>query len=406
MIRNIKLIVLGTCCLFLIPMLSCFAQDNNVHHFSEALDWLQQRGAEQIRDCRRLMDNGVAAYPPQVGIGYNAFWLRDYVYILEGCAAEIPEKDLRDAVQLFLNAQTKDGVCVDCVKYDGTPIYKPGYGSMGTNPVADGSQFTVAVVYLTWKQLHDNSLLDTKTLDKLRLAMNAVPKNPQTGLVWINPQVDWDRCPYGFHDTVRKKGDVLFESLLYFEAAQRLAEMFEAAKRPDDAEHFRKEADSVSNRINEIFWDENLSLYRAATIQCREGDIWGNAFAVWLNIAPPERTKQIAQYFLKHYNGLVFEGQIRMLPPNVYWEAGCERDVYQNGAYWGTATGWFAWTLHHVDPKKAEQTIVDLVNGYRRTNCPEWVFGQTIRLPKYMSSVTLPIAPLRQIITINTQQDK
>jgi hypothetical protein len=348
------------------------------------------------------MDDGVTVtYPPQVGNGYSAFWLRDYAYILESCAAEIPEKDLRNAVTLFLNAQQKDGACVDCIKYDGTPIYKPGFGSMGTNPVADGSQFTVAVVYLTWKQLKDDSLLDTKTLDKLSLAMNVVPKNLETGLVRIDPQADWDRCPYGFHDTVRKKGDVFFESLLYFEAAQRLAEMFEVAKRQEDAEHFRKEADLVKNRINKIFWDEKLSLYRAATIQCCEGDIWGSAFAVWLNVAPQEKAEQIAQYFLKHYDGLVFEGQIRMLPANVYWERGCERDTYQNGAYWGTATGWFVWTLHRADPKKAEQTIIDLVNGYRRTGSPEWVFGQTVRLPKYMSSVTLPIVQVRQMVNRN-----
>ncbi|MDR3198352.1 MAG: hypothetical protein LBU34_10845, partial [Planctomycetaceae bacterium] len=126
-------------------------------------------------------------------------------------------------------------------------------------------------------QLKDNTLLDTKTLDKLSLAMSVVPKNPETGLVRIDPQSDWDRCSYGFHDSVRKKGDVFFESLLYFEAAQRLAEMFEAAKRQEDAERFRKEADSVKNQINKIFWDEKLSLYRAATIQSCEGDIWGSA---------------------------------------------------------------------------------------------------------------------------------
>ena len=55
----------------------------------------------------------------------------------------------------------------------------------------DGSQFTVAVVYLTWKATADASLLSAETLDKLALAlalaMEAVPRDPATGLVFIAP---------------------------------------------------------------------------------------------------------------------------------------------------------------------------------------------------------------------------
>ena len=48
---------------------------------------------------------------------------------------------------------------VDCVKFDGTLIYQPGYGSMGKNPVADGSQFTVAVAWHTYQKTRDDKLL-------------------------------------------------------------------------------------------------------------------------------------------------------------------------------------------------------------------------------------------------------
>ena len=50
------------------------------------------------------MDSGVAAFPPQVGIGYEAFWLRDYAYMLEGCSEAFTDKELREACQLFVNA--------------------------------------------------------------------------------------------------------------------------------------------------------------------------------------------------------------------------------------------------------------------------------------------------------------
>ena len=51
----------------------------------EAVGWLQTKSREMIPTSRRTMKNGVAAFPPQAGGGYEAFWLRDYEYMLEGC---------------------------------------------------------------------------------------------------------------------------------------------------------------------------------------------------------------------------------------------------------------------------------------------------------------------------------
>ena len=52
----------------------------------EAVRWLEAKSKEMIRASRRTMKSGIAAFPPQVGSGYEAFWLRDYAYMLEGCA--------------------------------------------------------------------------------------------------------------------------------------------------------------------------------------------------------------------------------------------------------------------------------------------------------------------------------
>lgn len=43
-----------------------------------------------------------------------------------------------------------------------------------------------------------------------------------------------DRCPYGFTDAVGKRGDQLFDSLLFIQAARRLGEMLTALARPDE----------------------------------------------------------------------------------------------------------------------------------------------------------------------------
>ena len=119
----------------------------------EAAAWLNSASRRMIHDCRRDMtDPKIDAFPPQVGCYYEAFWLRDYAYMLEGCADAFTDKQLLDACRLFLDKAAADGSGVDCVKFDGTAIYKPGYGTMGENPVADGGPFTVNVAYLTWKQ--------------------------------------------------------------------------------------------------------------------------------------------------------------------------------------------------------------------------------------------------------------
>ena len=102
----------------------------------DAVRWLEAKSKEMIRASRRTMNSGIAAFPPQVGSGYEAFWLRDYAYMLEGCAEAFSDRELRDACLLFVNSIAADGAGVDCVKFDGTVIYKPGYGTMGENPVA------------------------------------------------------------------------------------------------------------------------------------------------------------------------------------------------------------------------------------------------------------------------------
>ena len=101
---------------------------------TESVTWLEKEAHRIIRASRRTMKDGTAAFPPQVGIGYDAFWLRDYEYTLEGLIDAYTDQELTDACRLFIRSLHADGAGVDCVKFDGTPIYQPGYGSMGENP--------------------------------------------------------------------------------------------------------------------------------------------------------------------------------------------------------------------------------------------------------------------------------
>jgi len=371
---------------------------------SEAVTWLEGEAQRIIRASKRTMADGTAAFPPQVGLGYEAFWLRDYEYTLEGSIASYSDKELTDACRLFVRKLRADGAGTDCVKFDGTAIYRPGFGSLGTHPVADGSQFTVSVAWHTYSRTQDSELL-AEIIEPLVKTMHAVPRHPDTGLVHIVPGEPQDRCPYGFTDTIGKQGDVLFCSLLYVQACRQLGDLLDALDRDEEARRWRETGRRITRSIDAIFWDPNVGLFRAATVQCREHDIWGSAFAVYLGVASDKQAQAIATYFQQHYGDIVQAGQIRHLPGGVHWEkARCAPDTYQNGAYWATPTGWFVYTLDLVDPALADQTVIDMVRHFQVHGACEWIFGDRRQLPHYLASAALPLAGIRAMLDRRDRQ--
>lgn len=393
------LLVLSLALIFPAVPIRAQAQEAATMTVSEAVTWLEQEAHRIIVASKRTMNDGTAAFPPQVGIGYEAFWLRDYAYTLEGAVDAYSDKELTDACRLFVRSMDANGAGVDCVKFDGTPIYMPGYGSMGDYPVADGSQFTVDVAWHTWRKTKDRPLLE-EIIEPLVKTMKAVPRSAENGLVHIKPGdgKTWDRCPYGFTDTIRKEGDVLFCSLLYVQAERQLADLLEALGRSGEANGWKADSERMAESIRNIFWDAGTGLFRAATHRCREHDVWGSAFAVFLGVADEAQAKRVAAYFKDHYGELVQEGQLRHLPGGVYWEQGCERDTYQNGGYWATPTGWFVYALNLADPALADRTVVDMVASFQETGACEWIFGEKRVLPNYLASAALPLDGIRAML--------
>ena len=372
--------------------------------FGAAVAWLQAKSTAMIHACRRRTTSGIAAFPPQVGGGYEAFWLRDYAYMLEGNAAAFTPQELKDACRFFLAGQRADGAMVDCIKFDGTPCYMPGYGTMGRNPVADGSQFAVDVAWHTFQQRHDTNLVSS-TLSALVKGMQAVPRNPATGLVHIKPGPEHDRCPYGFTDAIRKQGDELFCSLLWVQASRQLADLFKAVGRSDEASQWQGEANRAAQQIREVFWDPQVGLFRAATVVCKQPDIWGSAFGVYLGVATPEQAQAVARYFQAHYRDIVKRGQLRHLPGGQHWEAtaGVAPGTYQNGAYWATPVGWFVYTLDLTDPALAERTVVDLVRDFIATGDEnECINDGYANVSHYVASTSLPLEGIRAMLNRRT----
>ena len=66
--------------------------------------WLAQEAERVIRASLRTMDYGTAAFPPQAGSGYEAFWLRDYGYTLEGAVDVYSDQELSEVCRLFVRS--------------------------------------------------------------------------------------------------------------------------------------------------------------------------------------------------------------------------------------------------------------------------------------------------------------
>ncbi len=359
------------------------------------ISWLESESACMIHRARRKMNKGTAAFPPQVGSGYEAFWLRDYAYTLEGSIDAYNEKELLDALKLFMRGLEREGTGVDCIKFDGTPVYKPGYGTMGLKPVTDGTPFTVDVAWLTWQKTKNKKILK-KYLPALVSAMYRVPRNPVTRLVFIKPGPVRERCGYGFTDTVNKQGDVLFSSLLFVQACRQLSDLLNVNGDNKAALYWEKEGAVVEEQVRKIFWDDQMGLFRAATDRCRQLDIWGSAFAVFLGVADLKQSLRIGQYFRDHYEEIVYHGQIRHIPGGVFWEdASCAPGTYQNGAYWAVPAGWFVYALDLADPELATQVVVDLVDDFKKGGVCEWISPLKRQLPGYLASIAAPLPGFR-----------
>jgi hypothetical protein len=411
----------------------------------DAVSWLHTQAGEMLHDVRRNMTGNYAgqnAYIPANG-SYNAFWLRDYEYMLEGRADYFTTTDLLHSANIFLNGLGTGtvalvdgnfdytGAGVDHVNFDGGPVYWPGtYNTngdcnangtmcrMGTWPVTDGDAFTVDIVWQTYMQLGRASrraFLTNAILQQLKTAMGFIPRDASTGLVSITdvppgsppPVQRTNRQPYGFTDSTRKSGLTLFDSLLLVEASRHMADLSRALNADTDADSWDTEAATVTTSIQTHLWDANNGLFFAASVREVQDDIWGSLFAVWLGVATPSQATSIANYVNTNYTGLVKQGQVRHLRHGDYWQDLYDgttdltaRGTYQDGAFWGTASGWFASVVNTVSPTNATKIALDMVTGYLEWNdANEWL-GESNNArgqPENLSSVALPLANLRAL---------
>jgi len=319
-------------------------------------------------------------------------WPRDCYYIIHGAPQFVPPEEIRGIIRLLLHWQRSDGM---------VPKHFSGCGGdfvcWGSPPESDSAQFAVQLADEYYGRSGDKKFV-AETIHALKRAMDSMPRDEQ-GLSWIDPAAP--HTAYGFTDQVFKTGAELFSSLLYWEASRKLAGMAAAVGETEIAQAMTARADLIEKNLSAALWDEKAGMYLAATQDCRQIDIWGSAYAVYIGFPDQKRNVRISRYLVENYSKIVYAGQVRHLPGGEYWQKTSQpipKDEYQNGAYWGTATGWVAYAIAQLAPALASNMLGDMIDYYRRYDAFECVNdkGQQ-KIPGYGASVGNPLAAIRRM---------
>ncbi|MBS1884475.1 MAG: hypothetical protein JSS97_16135 [Actinobacteria bacterium] len=361
---------------------------------AEARRWLERVAAEHVRGSRVEAFDGTVMYTPD-GVGsYDGFWVRDFQYMVEGAPSAIPLADLERGIEYLISRQREDGAMPNKVFKDGTPRFCPGPGCesvFGPAPPPDNPSFMVKLAH-HHRRLGGGASLFVRHRQALERGMRFVPRSPATSLVYIDPT--HPSSPYGFSDAVAKTGDQLFDSLLWWEAASRLADLLAEAGDAAAATTWRREATVVADDLQTLR-DPDSGMFLAASVDCRQIDVWGSALAAHLGVIPGDQRLEVAAWLRANYDGVVCRGQVRHVAPGEHWQRTLVpgREIYQDGPYWALPAGWVAQALAPADRELAQRMLVDLVRDFQLHGVNEAINPAVgyVAIPRYVASATAPL---------------
>ena len=362
---------------------------------------------------------------PGGNMGYPAFWVRDAVMMLGGDL--VSSSDLEDWIRLMCSVLRKrdwhvrPGVVVpayavpDHINFDGRATFYPGNLETGSRqggapwgkyPPLDDHFYFIHAVYEHWRMTGSTALLQAKMptafgharLMKLcQRVYHVAPVDPETGLCVAGDIHAGHVNDFGFCDTVSKSGKLLFPSVLRFTAARELAAMFRALGKPRKALAFERDAAAIQLAIAATFL--HAGWLHSATGVGNQPDVWGSAFAVYSGAVDADTARRVALTLAGAYRdqSAVRDGCVRHLPGNAVWEATLSPPgEYQNGGYWGTASGWYIAAINTVDPAAARDMARDYLQFLRTQEAWEWFNPDTGKHnnPQYVATVALPYVTL------------
>jgi hypothetical protein len=158
-------------------------------------------------------------------------------------------------------------------------------------------------------------------------------------------------------------------------------------------------AAAIEKNIGSL-WDDKAGMFLSASVDCRQIDVWGNAYAVAVDLPMAGRRDRIVDYLISNYDRYVWRGQVRHLPRGEYWQRQLypvEKDRYQNGAFWATASGWVMKAIAGRAPELAMRMFRDLVKDFRTGGICECVNEGYRQLESYVDSATNPLGAAREL---------
>lgn len=362
---------------------------------------LSEASARLLVGCRVRADDGTVLYTPDGEGNYPALWTRDFAYMVEYAGDLIPAEHVEACLRYLIRGLRSDGAAPDRVRPDGVPVYSAGGEEHPLGlPNLDNPQFLVVAADEHLRRLPAGraTALFREWAPALDRGMDYIPRSPR-GLVYNDPQNP--HSPYGFTDTVGKTGELLMESLLYWAAAQRLAALHVRAGNSAKAADYQDRAAAIETGIGAL-WDDAAGAFLAATEDCRQLDIWGNAYALYIGFPLAERGR-VAHFLVENYERCVWRGQVRHLLEGEHWQrllAPVAPDRYQNGAYWATASGWVIWAIAQEQRDLAQRMLSDLVADFQEGGVCECINEGYRKLQNYVVSATNPLAGARRLAVV------
>lgn len=364
--------------------------------FNDELEQLTELSRQLLDGCRKAAPDGTVLFTPD-GLGnYDALWLRDFAYMAEYCGDLMGARDMESCIEFALSGQREDGWLPDRVEAGGEPVYAAGAkGAPVGEANLDNTPFLVFAV-TSWLALPDAGNPETGEPDSCRLrrwaeslerGMDCIPLSPE-GLVWNDPEKP--HSPYGFTDTVCKTGRLFFESLLYWRACRQLSALLNRFGLPR-GEEYAARAGAVEQSLS-LLYDGESGLYFAAELDCRQPDVWGAAYLLYIGFPVEPRVEEgLRRWLLENRSRYLYHGQVCHLPDGACWEKlliDVKPGEYQNGAYWATASGWVWDALNQSDPEAAGALLHDLLEDFRKGGVCECVNRNYRKLPEFVVSAT------------------
>ncbi len=366
---------------------------------------LKEYALKIIDDCTKTLEfthDGVTEkiklIYPSGDMKYQAFWVRDCAMI---CETGLVEPETMKTCIEFIATYGQNGektryfqngmyaqpwAVTDHIGFNCRPSFYPGTystddnqgdGECGIIPPLCDAYYWITLVLQYVKQSGDASILKNEyagvaLLDRLDKAFHANPAREDTQLSYTTDEdfaIDW-----GFCDGIKKRGDLLFSSILRWRAANALAFFYGELGERSKVAAYEKIAATIKKNIPLTFYAKETGWLYSATEICRQHDVWGTAFAVENGLLPEEEERAACKALYEGYRDetAVHRGYVRHIRTcDDYSKTACwERashihapyNYYQNGSWWGTPVGWYATALYKYDKESCFALLDDFID--------------------------------------------